>query len=102
MELYDHPVQGQRNRFVVTEEEAYYFPVALDEDVSSFADILAEVFDLEDPEAAKALDESFDSGKLILGYLEADGGLDIHVPSEHGEYVEKRLREVFEAEVEMD
>ena len=95
MELHDHPVMGQKNKFVVTEEEAYFFPVASD-DVPSFADILAEVFDLEDPEVMKALDKMFDGGKLILGYLEADGGLDIHVPSEQSEYVEKRLQEVFD------
>ena len=94
MELYDHPVSGQKNKFVVTEEEAYFFPVASG-DVLSFADILAEVFDLEDPEVMKALDEGFDSGKLILGYLEADGELDIRVPSEQNEYVDKRLEEVF-------
>ncbi len=98
MELYDHPVPGQKNKLVVTEEEAYFFPVASGEDGPSFADILAEVFDLEDPEVVKALDEKVDSGKLVFGYLKADGGLDIHVPSERSEYVEKRLKEVFEAE----
>ncbi len=45
------------------------------------------------------LDEKFDSRTLILGYLEADGGLDIHVPLEQIEYVENRLQEVFEAEM---
>ena len=59
--------------------------------------ILAEAFDLEDPVVARALDEYLDRGNLILGYLEADGGLDIHVPLEQNEYVEKRLKEVFEA-----
>ena len=97
MELHDHPVPGQKNKFVVTEEEAYFFPVASG-DVPSFADILAEVFDLADPEVVKALDEKFDNGKLILGYLEADGALDIHVPLEQDEYTNKRLQEVFEAE----
>ncbi len=94
MELHDHPVQGQRNKFVVTEDDAYFFPVASG-DVPRFVDILAEVFDLGDPEEEKALDGKFDSGKLILGYLEEDGGLDIHVPLERNDYVEKRLKEVF-------
>jgi hypothetical protein len=65
-------------------------------DVPGFVDILAEVFDLGDPEEEKALDGKFDSGKLILGYLDADGELDIHVPLERNEYVEKRLQEVFD------
>ena len=95
MELYDHPVPGRKNKFVVTEEEAYFFAVVSNEDVPSFIDILAEVFDLGNPEVVKALDEKFDYGKLILGYLEADGGLDVHVPLEQSEYVEKRLQEVF-------
>ncbi len=93
MELHDHPVQGQKNKFVVTEEEAYFSPVASG-DVPRFVDILAEIFDLDDPEVVEVLDDKFDSGRLILGYLEADGGLDIHVPLEQNEYVEKRLQEV--------
>ena len=97
MELYDHPVPGQKNKVVVTEEEVCFFPVASGENAPKFVDILAEVFDLEDPEVVKVLDESLDSGKLILGYLEADGGLDIHVALE--ENVNKRLVEVFEAEI---
>jgi hypothetical protein len=80
LELYDHPVRGQKNKFVVSEEEAYFFPVEVGEDVPSFVDILGEIFDLEDPEVVKMLDEKFNSGKLILGYLEADGELDTHVP----------------------
>ncbi len=95
MELHDHPVPGQKNRFVVTEEKAYFFPVASDND-PRFVDILAEVFEVKDPEVVEALDEKADSGKLILGYLEANGELDIHVPLEQNEYVEKRLQEVLD------
>ncbi len=97
MELYDHPVQGQKNKFVVTEEEVYFFPIAHG-DVSRFVDILAEAFNLDDTEVEKTLDEKVDSGKLIFGYFEADGGLDIHVPLERNEYVNKRLEEVYDAE----
>ena len=97
MELYDHPVPGQKNKFVMTKEEAYFVTVAPDGDVPSFADILAKISDLDDLEVVKVLDKSFDGGKLILGYLEADGELDIHIPSERSEYVEKRLQGVFEA-----
>ena len=95
MELHDHPVSGQKNKFVVTEEEAYFLPV-LPDDAPRFVDILVEVFDLDNPEAVKVLDEKFDSGKLILGYLEADGELDLHVPSNRSEYVNKRLKEVLD------
>lgn len=95
MELHDHPVPGQKNKFVVTEEEAYFFAVESDEEAPSFAEILAEVFVLEDSEVAEALDEKWGRGTLILGYLEADGGLDVHVPLERNEYVNKRLKVVF-------
>ncbi len=95
MELRDHPVPGQKNKFVVTEKEAYFFPVAHG-DAPRFVDIVAEVLDLKDPEVVKMLDEEFDNGKLILGYLEADGGLDIHVPLERSKYVNKKLKEVFD------
>ena len=70
MELHDHPVSGRKNKFVVTEEEAFFFPVVSGEDAPRFVDILAEAFDLEDAEAVKALDEKFDNKKLILGYLD--------------------------------
>jgi hypothetical protein len=98
VELHDQPLRGQKNKFVVTEEEAYFIACASGRDIPWFVDILAEVFDLEDPEVVKALDEKADSGKLILGYLEANGELDIHVPPERNEHMEKRLKEVFEAE----
>ncbi len=97
MEIYDYFIRNHRNKFIVTEDEAYFVPCAIGNTVPPFADILAEVFDLGDPEVVKTLDEKFDSGTLILGYLEADGGLDIHVPPERNEYVQKRLEEVFEA-----
>ncbi len=80
MEIYDYFIRNHRNKFIVTEDEAYFVPCAIGNTVPPFADILAEVFDLGDPEVVKTLDEKFDSGTLILGYLEADGGLDIHVP----------------------
>lgn len=95
MELHDHPVRGHKNKFVVTEEEVYFFPVVPD-DAPSFADILAEGFDLEDPEVMKALEEKDDSGNLISGYLEANGELDIHAPSEQNEYMNKRFKEVLD------
>ncbi len=94
MKLQDRPVSGQSNKFVVTEEEVYFFPIAHG-DAPRFVDILAGAFDLDDSEVVKRLDEKFDSGKLILGYLKAGGELDIHVPLEQSEYVEKRLNEVF-------
>jgi len=61
VELHNRPVPGQ---FVVTEEEALLFHRVM----SLFADILTEVFDLEDPEVVKALEEKT-IGRLILGYL---------------------------------
>jgi len=60
--------------------------------MSLFADILTEVFDLEDPEVVRRWKKKDDSRKLILGYLEADGGLDIHVPLEQNDYVNERLK----------
>ncbi len=102
MEIYDYFIRNHRNKFVVTEDGAYFVPCSIGQDVSPFADILAEVFDLGNPEVVKTLDEKFDSGTLILGYLEPDGGLDIHVPPERNEYVQKRLEEVFEAGLGME
>ncbi len=102
MEIYDYFIRNHRNKFVVTEDGAYFVPCSIGNAVPPFADILAEVFDLGNPEVVKTLDEKFNSGTLILGYLEADGKLDIHLPSEQNEYVQKRLEEVFEAGLGME
>jgi len=90
VELHNRPVPGQKNKFVVTEEEAYFFPV-VSGDVPSFADILTEVFDLEDPEVVTGRKKTMAGSSWAT---EADGGLDIHVPLEQNDYVNERLKEV--------
>ncbi len=40
MELHAHPVLGHKNKFVVTEEEAYFIACASGRDIPWFVDIL--------------------------------------------------------------
>lgn len=93
MELYDHPVPGHKNKFVVTEETAYFVPCASGED-DLRSMVLTGAFDLRDLEVVKVLNENFESAPLILGYWEQDGGLNVYVSLERNEYVGKRLSEV--------
>ncbi|CAA9265943.1 MAG: hypothetical protein AVDCRST_MAG93-2410, partial [uncultured Chloroflexia bacterium] len=47
MRLYDRPVEGYRNKFVLTEDAAYFVPCP--NNSPAMIDILGELFDLDDP-----------------------------------------------------
>jgi len=85
--VHDRPA-GQKNKFVVTKRK----PISsrLHPMMSLFEDILAEVFDLEDPEV-KALDGKFDSGSSSWATSEADGGW-TSIPLGQNEYVNEGCR----------
>ncbi len=100
MELYSQLVGVYKNKFIVTEEKAYFIPCVADTDIPSFKDILNEVFDLDDPEVFKWVDERLDSGRIILGYYDpSNEEIIVHTPLETSEYVEKRLKEIFGEDV---
>ena len=100
MELYSQPVREYKNKFVVTEDKAYFVPCVADIDILSFKDILNEIFDLDDPEVFKWVDERLDSGRIILGYYDpSNKEIAIHTPLDTSEYVKKRLKEIFGEDV---
>lgn len=95
-DAHNEPPEGKRSKFVITEDDAFFvFYEGSEVSPPDFVAILGAVFDLDDEEVFKSLEESMDDGLLILGYYDPPSGeVDIHIPLERTEYVEKRLAEV--------
>ena len=93
--LYDRPVGGHRNKFVITEDAAYFVPCP--DNSPAMIEILGEVFDLDDPEIFREVDDKLDEGRIILGdYYPSNKEISVHTPLETTDYVEKRIGEVFD------
>jgi hypothetical protein len=94
LRLYDRPVEGHRNKFVITEDAAYFVPCL--DNYPAMIEILGEVFDLDDPRVHRDVDGRLFGGRIVLGYFEpATREAVIHTPLETSTYVEKRIGEVF-------
>ncbi len=68
MELYDRPVEGHPNKFVITEDAAYFVPCP--NNSPAMIEILGEVFDLDDPRVHRDVDGRLFGGRSVLGYFE--------------------------------
>lgn len=96
MELHDRPIEHIENKFVITEDRTYFLPCSNREETPWFTEILKEVFDLDDPKVFREVEERISEGKTIMGYYRpSNEQVQVHVPLETSEYVEKRVREVF-------
>ena len=94
--LQPKPVDDHENRFVITEDGAYFLPYLNRDDAPAMIEILGEVFDLDDPEIFREVDDKLDEGSIILGdYRPSTEEIIIHTPLETSNYVEKRIGEVF-------
>ena len=97
MELHNKPVEDVENKFVITEERAYFLPCEDRTEVAQFIEILREIYYLDDSRVFEEVDGKIDLGRIILGYYDpSTQEIDVHVPLEINEYVEKRLKEVFD------
>ncbi len=98
LRLFERPVAYyHENRFVITENGAWFVPYRRELDWPPAIDILAAIFDLDDPAVHEDVDNMLDSGSLIIGsYFPSSGEVIVQVPLEPSEYVEKRIGEVFE------
>jgi len=82
------------NRFVITEDRAYFVPCRREFDWPDMMDVLREIFDLDDPEVCREVRGKL--GKIIVGdYFPSSKEVIIQVPLETSDYVEKRIEEVF-------
>src|SRR5215213_8949307 len=96
--LHEHPVPGRKNKFVITEGEAWFLPFEDNTSVPSLGEILAEVLgiDLSDEEAVAEADAKLEDGRVLLGYVSADGrDVSVHsLPDPQNMTVRRRLAEV--------
>lgn len=97
MYLSEHPLDYyHENKFVITEDRAYFVPYRRELDYPGMKAILAEVFDLNDPKVYEGVKARFSEGTIIVGsYFPSTKQTIIDTPSEANEYVEKRLQDVF-------
>jgi hypothetical protein len=93
----EHPITYYfTNKFVLTEQRAYFFPYRQEFCFPPKMDILREIFDLEDPEVYREVRGRLAVGRIIVGnYFPATKKVIIQVPLETSGFVEKRIREVF-------
>jgi len=97
VKLFEKPVAYyHENRFVITEQGAWFVPYRRELDWPAASDILAEIFDLDDPDVHEDVDNMLDSGLLIIGsYFASSGEITVQVPLEPSEYTRSRTEEVF-------
>jgi hypothetical protein len=84
------------NRFVLTDDEAYFVPYRSELDFPPMVDVLREIFDLDDPEVYREVRTGLAVGRIIVGdFYTSTEEVVIQAPSERSGYVERRIREVF-------
>lgn len=84
------------NRFVITEDKAWFVPCRRELDWPTARDILAAIFDLDDPDIHESQDNMLDGGSLIIGsFFPSDGEVIVQVPLEPNGYTRGRIGEVF-------
>lgn len=97
MSLFEHPITYYfDNKFVITEDRAYFVPYRSELCFPPMRDILGEIFDLDDPEIFRDVRVRLAVGRIIVGdYFPKTTEVVIQVPLKINEYVEKRIKEVF-------
>ena len=84
------------NKFVITEDRAYFVAYRREIDWPIMRDIIGTIFDLDDPEVYRDVEDRFSEGKVIVGYYyPKTRHVTIIFPEEWGGYVERRIEEVF-------
>ncbi len=84
------------NRFVITEQRAYFVPYRRELYWPRLKDFLGQIFDLNDTEVYKGVRGRLAVGRIIVGdYYPKTNEVIIQVPLETSGYVERRVAEVF-------
>lgn len=96
MELQNKPIEQVENKFVITEDSAYFLPCQDRSEAPHFIEILGEIFDLDGPEYEE-VDQKLSEGRIILGYFDASTEeINVRVPLGIDGYVQNRIKEVFD------
>lgn len=96
IQLYEEPLYHCENKFVITEDRAYFVPVTGSLDGLSMVDILASIFDLEDEEVVREVDGKLFGGRLILGYFDSSTKeVIVHSHRNTSDYLAERIKDVF-------
>ncbi len=97
MKLFERPVvYYHENRFVLTEDGAWFVPYRRELDWPTARNIVVEIFDLDDPDIHNSVDNMLDSGSLIIGsYFSSSGEVIVQVPLEPSGCTRSRIEEVF-------
>lgn len=81
LRLYKQPVANERNKFVSTEDEAWFLPFEDKSVAPTLGEILTAVVDLSDPEIEKTYDQKIEDGLVVLGYVDkVSRQVSIHLP----------------------
>jgi len=97
VKLFEQPLRYYyENKFVITEDRAYFVPYKREFDWPIMRDILMEIFDLDDPEIYKEVEGRFSEGRVIVGYYyPKTNHIRIIFPDKRHGYVQRRINEVF-------
>ena len=97
MKLFDRPVAYyHENRFVITEDKAWFVPYRRELDWPTARDILAAIFDLDDPAVHESVDKMLDDGLIVIGsFFPSNGEVIVQVPLEPNGYTRGRIGAVF-------
>lgn len=98
--LFKEPAPGKRNKFVITEDEAWFLPIEDNAIAPRLIELLTAVVgdDRPDEETVEALDRKLEDGLILMGYAsERAREVSIHSPTRNldNESVRKRLDGVF-------
>ncbi len=94
--LLNRPPKTRESRFVITEERAYFHPISKGKNRPGTIDILARIFDLEDPDVFNDVSERLLTGYVIRGHYDpSTGQVAIMGASEPSAYLLRRIKDVF-------
>lgn len=98
LKLFEEPIESCGNKFVITEDGAYFVPFIKTLNKPGTIDILAHVFDLEDPEVYSDVSGRLVGGRIIRGYYDpSTKEVVIMGPAEPSAYLRRRITDVFGA-----
>ena len=96
LKLFNEPLESSENKFIITEDAAYFVPFIKALNRPGTIDILAHAFDLEDPDVFNDVSERLLTGYVIRGHYDpSTGQVAIMGASEPSAYLDRRIEDVF-------